>query len=209
MSLHVWLTFFIAYLLITLSPGPNVLLVIRNTLRYGATGTVIALSGNLLAQLITILLVALGVGTLLSTLPVAFTVLKIVGAAYLIYLGVAQWMASFKSHPVASPVVSDVASRRHSLLLEAFLVSISNPKTLLFLSAFLPQFIDHSTSVTRQFAIMYFTIALIVIGVHASYALTVRRLGHHFQGQRWKVAFSRVSGTLFIGMGIRLVGSRA
>ncbi|WP_447928126.1 LysE family translocator [Vreelandella sp. EE27] len=208
MSLHVWLTFFIAYLLITLSPGPNVLLVIRNTLRYGATGTVIALTGNLLAQLFTILLVALGVGTLLSTLPTAFTVLKVIGAAYLVYLGVAQLVTSFKTPAAAQQVVGSTPSRHRSLLLEAFLVSISNPKTLLFLSAFLPQFLDHTVDVTRQFALMYLTIALIVIGVHSSYALAVRRLGHHFQSPRWKAAFSRISGTLFIGMGLRLAGSR-
>ncbi|REC95561.1 LysE family translocator [Kushneria indalinina] len=209
MSLHLWLAFFLAYLLVTLSPGPNVLLVIRNGLRHGVPGVLIALTGNLIAQLITIALVALGIGTLLSTLPVAFTILKVIGAAYLMFLGSRQLLASFRKQRSDAAVTIEPSRRHSSLWLEAFLVSISNPKTLLFLSAFLPQFIDHAHGLTGQFAIMYLTIAGIVITVHSGYVLGVKRIGHYFSGQRWKARFNRLTGMLFIGMGLRLLGSRA
>ena len=88
MSVHTWLLFAFAYLLTTLTPGPNVLLVVRNTVRHGARGTVVSILGNLLVQLVVVTLVALGVGALLAAMPPLFVALKLAGAAYLIYLGV-------------------------------------------------------------------------------------------------------------------------
>ncbi|WP_277425953.1 LysE family translocator [Burkholderia gladioli] len=91
MSVHTWLLFAFAYLLTTLTPGPNVLLVVRNTVRHGARGTVVSILGNLLVQLVVVTLVALGVGALLSAMPPLFVALKLAGAAYLILIGIRQW----------------------------------------------------------------------------------------------------------------------
>jgi threonine/homoserine/homoserine lactone efflux protein len=72
MSLHTWFLFATAYLVTTISPGPNVLLVIRNTVRYGSRGTASTIAGNLLAQLMVVILVALGVGAVLAAMPPLF-----------------------------------------------------------------------------------------------------------------------------------------
>src|SRR5262245_52054965 len=93
MALHLWLTFSLAYLLTSLTPGPNVLLTVRNALRHGPSGMGATMVGNLLAQLLVISAVALGVGAMLVSLPSAFLALKIVGAGYLIYLGLRQLFA--------------------------------------------------------------------------------------------------------------------
>src|SRR5258708_20437966 len=90
MLLHTWFLFAIAYLVTTISPGPNVLLVIRNTVRFGSRGTAATIAGNLLAQLIVVVLVALGVGAVRAAMPPLFLAMKVAGAVYLMYLGVKQ-----------------------------------------------------------------------------------------------------------------------
>src|SRR5690349_18989421 len=90
MALHLWFTFFLAYLATTMTPGPNVLLVVRNALRHGPAAMGATLVGNLSAQLLVVTGVAFGVGALLVAMPTAFLALKIIGAGYLIYLGVRQ-----------------------------------------------------------------------------------------------------------------------
>jgi threonine/homoserine/homoserine lactone efflux protein len=207
MALHVWFVFALAYLITTLSPGPNVLLVIRNTLRHGARGTLATLAGNLLAQLCMIILVAAGVGALVAAMPMAFLIMKLVGAAYLIYIGLVQLLKGRTQAEVASSVdLPPVASSR--VFGEAVLVSISNPKTLIFFSAFLPQFIDPARSLLLQFSIFYLTIALIVVSVHCVYCLGASRLSKRLQVSRWVVSIKRASGALFVGLGIKLLMAR-
>jgi len=207
MTLHVWFVFCVAYLVTTLSPGPNVLLVIRNTLRYGARGTLATLAGNLTAQLFVIILVALGIGALVAAMPMAFLAMKLIGAAYLIYLGFVQLL---KRQPGSSTVTPASVPRVSSSKVfgEALLVSISNPKTLIFFSAFLPQFIEPGRSLVVQFTTMYLTIALIVVTVHCVYCFSVSRLSRRLSASRWVTAIKRASGALFIGLGVKLLMAR-
>ena len=209
MALHLWFTFFLAYLATTLTPGPNVLLVVRNALRHGPAAMGATLLGNLSAQLLVVTGVALGVGALLVAMPTAFLALKIIGAGYLIYLGIRQLLGR---HPGAStggvmPAASPVASWR--IAGEAFLVSISNPKSMIFLCAFLPQFLQADRSVMGQFIIMYLTIAAVVVSVHALYCYTAFRFSKHLSAAYWVSLIKRLTGALFIGLGVRLLAVRA
>ncbi|WP_419787057.1 LysE family translocator [Pseudodesulfovibrio sp.] len=88
MKLEMWAMFFLAYLVTTLSPGPNVLLVLKNSVRHGWKSAFITVLGNLSCQLLIVWLVAVGVGHLIQELPFWFVVMKTVGGAYLIYLGI-------------------------------------------------------------------------------------------------------------------------
>lgn len=209
MALHLWFTFFLAYLATTLTPGPNVLLVVRNALRHGPAAMGATLIGNLAAQLLVTTGVALGVGALLIAMPTAFLALKIVGAGYLIYLGMRQL---FGRRPgagssVTQPTLSRVANWR--IAGEAFLVSASNPKTMIFLCAFLPQFLQPERSVTLQFTVMYLTIATIVVVVHSLYCFTAFRFGKRLRAMGWVATLRRLTGALFIGLGVRLLTVRA
>ena len=87
MSIEVWFLFALAYLIVTFSPGPNVLLVLKNSVQFGWKSAFVTVLGNLSCQLIIVFLVAAGVGQLLQELPVWFTALKMAGGVYLIYLG--------------------------------------------------------------------------------------------------------------------------
>lgn len=209
MALHLWFTFFLAYLATTLTPGPNVLLVVRNALRHGPAGMGATLVGNLTAQLLVVTGVALGVGALLVAMPTAFLALKILGAGYLIYLGVRQLFSRklAASAPVAMVPGSPMAKWR--IAGEAFLVSVSNPKAMIFLCAFLPQFLQPDRSVSMQFIIMYLTIAAVVISVHSFYCYTAFRFSKRLSAAYWVVLIKRLSGALFIGLGLRLLTVRS
>ncbi|WP_158938812.1 LysE family translocator [Burkholderia sp. S171] len=208
MSFHTWFLFATAYLITTISPGPNVLLVIRNTVRFGSRGTAATIAGNLLAQLVVVMLVALGVGAVLAAMPPLFLAMKVLGAAYLMLLGVKQ-LRSRKPKAAAS----DNALPAHSLdkrkiFREALMVSGSNPKTLIFLSAFMPQFIVHDQPLPAQFIVMYLTVACIVAMVHTIYSFGVRRIHSGLGTNRWIEALKRCSGLVFVGLGIKLLTAK-
>lgn len=104
MTFHLWTLFFLAYLVTTLSPGPNVLLVLKNSIQFGWKSAFITIFGNLTCQFLIVCLVALGVGALLQTLPVWFVVMKILGGSYLIYLGI-KALRSKKNQPLMLSVI--------------------------------------------------------------------------------------------------------
>lgn len=201
MSLELWLMFCAAYLFTTLAPGPNVLLVIKNSLQYGWKSALVTILGNLSCQLIVVGLVAVGVGELISRLPAWFMAMKLLGGGYLIYLGVKSLLSSGAKRTPSHLSVSGAPVRSRHLFLQAFMVSASNPKTLIFLSAFLPQFLDVTHPHLEQFSVMYLSICAIVTSVHLGYALMVSRLGQSalFSGLEAKMA--KITGGLLITMG--------
>ncbi|MGR3908247.1 LysE family translocator [Burkholderia sp. SR8] len=207
MSVQTWMLFAAAYLATTLSPGPNVLLVIRNTVRYGSRGTAATIAGNLVAQGVVVMLVALGVGAVLAAMPPLFIAMKVVGAAYLIILGIRQLRGDRNRRP-ADGGTAIVEPDRSKLFREALFVSGSNPKTMIFLSAFMPQFITHDRPLAMQFIAMYATIACTVVVVHSIYSFGVRRLHRGFGVSPWVRAAKRASGLLFVGLGIKLLTAR-
>ncbi|KAG8153394.1 LysE family translocator [Burkholderia catarinensis] len=207
MSIQSWILFAAAYLATTLSPGPNVLLVIRNTVRYGTHGTAATIAGNLVAQGVVVLLVALGVGAVLAAMPPLFVAMKVVGAAYLMFLGVRQLRGDRKA-AAAGSTEEIVVPGRVKLFREALFVSGSNPKTMIFLSAFMPQFVVHDRPLALQFVVMYATIACTVVVVHSVYSAGVRRFHRGFAMSRAMRALKRASGLLFVGLGIRLLTAR-
>lgn len=206
MALHHWVMFFLTYLATTLSPGPNILLSVGNTLRYGGAAMAATLAGNLTAQMLLASAVTLGVGAMLIAVPMAFMALKFVGAGALIYLGVRQLFA-----PVAVTVdqipVSAPASR-WQIAGQAFLVSASNPNTLMFLCVFLPQFIEKGQSMTRPFLIMIATMTSTVTVVHSLYCAAAHHLRKRLRAARWAIRVKRVCGLIFVGVGIHLLDPR-
>ncbi len=200
MNLETWLLFFIAYLVITLSPGPNVLLVIKNAVKYGYKVASLTIIMNLFCQLIIITLVAFGAGALLAKSPMLFFALKLIGGAYLIYLGITGLLTKAGSTQVNEEQPALKLSYT-KVCKEAFLVSASNPKTVIFLSAFLPQFISMDTSISLQFTTMFLTICLIVIFVHLAYSYIAKNINKKWSGLKTKPIFSKITNSAFIAFG--------
>ncbi|MBJ7539695.1 LysE family translocator [Marinomonas transparens] len=208
MSFETWLLFFIAYLVVTLSPGPNVLLAIKNAVKYGYKVAIITILMNLVCQLLIITSVAFGAGALLEKSPMLFFALKLIGGAYLIYLGITGLLKKTPtSHIKGVEEVSAVPFSYIQVCKEAFLVSASNPKTVIFLSAFLPQFISEEAAIGWQFTIMFLTICLIVMSVHLVYSYIAKNINKKWSGLKAKPIFSKITNSAFIVFGCGVLSS--
>ncbi len=210
MDFSLWLLFAAAYLGITFSPGPNVLIVLTHAAKYGYRRIFVTMAGNLSCQLIIIAAVGTGIGTLLTTESAAYHWMKIAGALYLIYLGgrivydvfIRGRMKALKA-PLEIDQVRLVPSVRKRYL-EAFAVSASNPKTVIFLSAFLPQFVAPDRPILLQFVIMYLSIAIIVISVHSLYAFLLIKAKRRFSGSLSSRVFPGLTAAIYLFLGATL-----
>jgi threonine/homoserine/homoserine lactone efflux protein len=126
---------------IILLPGPSVLFVIGRSLSLGRIGGLLSVAGNAAGAFVVVLAVAFGVGIVIAESAILFTVIKTVGAGYLIYLGVQAIRHRRDRADAATATVPP--TRKWKLLVQGFLVGVSNPKTIVFFIAVLPQFVDY------------------------------------------------------------------
>ena len=203
MALHSWLLYLVAALGLSLTPGPNSLLVLTHGALHGQRKTLFTVAGGALGFLLLIALSMLGIGALLQASAHALTVLKLVGGAYLVWLGIQLWRAP-PVHVQAEAAGAD--ARGAALFRQGLLTAISNPKALLFYGAFLPQFIDPARELLAQFVVMATIFVAIEIGVEYLLALLAHRIRPWLQraGKR----FNRVCGGLFVAMGLALPMTR-
>ncbi|WP_321933777.1 LysE family translocator [Burkholderia cenocepacia] len=195
MSLSALLAFALILSVGVATPGPTVLLAMSNGSRYGLRHAMVGMLGAVTADVVLVALVGFGLGVLLDASETAFVTLKLLGAAWLAYVGIRMLMSSGGA-AAAQPCVPATPDRR-SAFLKSFFVAMSNPKYYLFMSALLPQFVDRSHAIAPQYAILAATIVAIdVIGM-TGYAL----LGVH-SVRVWKTAgetwLNRVSGSLLL-----------
>jgi threonine/homoserine/homoserine lactone efflux protein len=204
MTLHTWLLYLGAVVLISCTPGPNVLYVATRSIRFGIGTALIGTAGCLLALVIMLVGSAAGLSAVLVTAPAAFTVLKYLGAAYLIFLGVMMWRMpdALEESPVAAAPrgTSNVAIFRGG-----FLVGISNPKLLIFAAAFFQQFIAPSAPWGPQFAVLVATFIAVELSFYVVYAVTARRLTDHLLRGVWRRRVNRAGGVIFMTFGAALL----
>jgi threonine/homoserine/homoserine lactone efflux protein len=204
MTLHTWLLYLGAVVLISCTPGPNVLYVTTRSIRFGIGTALIGTAGCLLALVIMLVGSAAGLSAVLAAAPAAFTVLKYLGAAYLIFLGVMMWRMpdALEESPVAAAPrgTSNVATFRGG-----FLVGISNPKLLIFAAAFFPQFIAPSAPWGPQFTMLVATFIAVELSFYVVYAVTARRLTDHLLRGVWRRRVNRAGGVIFMTFGAALL----
>ena len=203
MPLDTWLTFFVACWLISLSPGAGAISCMAAGLRHGfrlAFWNIVGLIGGIMFVLA---VVAVGLGALLAASTLAFAIVKWVGVAYLVWLGVQQWRApAFAVDAVQAGRALGATPRE--LVLKGFLVNATNPKGILFMLAVLPQFIDPHAPLVLQYAICGATLVftdLVVMSGYTLFAARVLRLlrePHHIR------LMNRVFGGLFVAAGAAL-----
>lgn len=199
MALQVWLVYFVAALGLSLSPGPNSLLALTHGALHGRCKALYTLAGGAAGFLLIIALSMFGIGALLRTSLVWLTVLKWIGGAYLIWLGIQVW----RSPPVR--VVepgAGTAVRGGSLFRQGFLSAATNPKGILFFAAFLPQFIDPARSIFVQFLIMASTFVVIELVTEFVLATLAQRITRWLE--RAGRSFNRVCGGIFVAIGALL-----
>ena len=204
MTLHTWLLYLGAVVLISCTPGPNVLYVTTRSIRFGVGTALIGTAGCLLALVIMLIGSAAGLSAVLAAAPAAFTVLKYLGAAYLIFLGVMMWRAP--DEPEESPVATAPRGTSNLAIFRGgFLVGISNPKLLIFAAAFFPQFIAPSAPWGPQFGVLVATFVAVELSFYIVYAITARRLTDHLLRGVWRRRVNRVGGVIFMTFGAALL----
>ncbi len=199
MSLQTWLLYLAAAIGLSLTPGPNSLLALTHGALHGHRRTLFTVAGGAVGFTALIALSMLGIGALLQTSAHALTVLKLLGGAYLVWLGVQLWRA-----PAIDLRADGGARGVRALVLfrQGLLTAVSNPKALLFYGAFLPQFIDPKRDLMTQFVVMAVVFVVIEIITEVLLAMLAHRVRPWLQRQGRR--FNRACGGLFVAMGVAL-----
>lgn len=198
-----FLAFVAAVTVLMLIPGPNVALIVANSVAYGPKYGLLTVAGTSSAMVVQLGIAAFGMTELLGTLGAWFEWLRWIGVAYLVHLGIAQWRAPAVDLTRTRP---EPRSAR-AIYLRALLVSLTNPKTLLFYGAFFPQFLVLDGSVGSQVAVLsaaFLAVALLVDGAWALVAGRARGL----LAARGRLR-NAVSGGLLIGAAAALALTRS
>ena len=198
MPLETWLAYTLVTTTFLLIPGPTIILVISYSLLRGRQAVIALVLGVGLGDLTAMSLSFLGVGVLLQTVTTAFYLIKWLGAAYLIWLGIKMWCS------VSELTDLDKKNRSHSwreIFSSAFITTALNPKSIVFFLAFIPQFIEPELPFKTQVVILgatFFVLAIISVLGYAALAIYAGQQLHLPLIQRWT---HRIGGGLLIGAG--------
>ena len=203
-------TFALAALALIVIPGPSVLFVIGRSLSLGRKGGLLSVVGNALGLLPAIAAVAFGVAAIVAQSLVAFTVVKIVGAGYLIHLGIQA--IRHRRPPTDEAVVPARQLSTFRLLREGFLVGVSNPKTIVFFVAILPQFVDRSAgAIPAQLLLLGMIFIVIALASDSAWAWTAWNAREWFGRSPDRLSrMGSAGGVMMIGLGgaLLLTGSK-
>jgi RhtB (resistance to homoserine/threonine) family protein len=194
--------------LVILAPGPDTALVTKNALRHGRRAALATSFGVVSGLIAWTLAAALGIAAIVRASETAFTVLKLVGAAYLIYLGVQALRASRRGHGADMPVGDGLPQQTSRAYRQGLLSNLANPKIAAFFTGFLPQFIAPGVSVTVPFLLLGAIFVAMTLGWLCAYALVASKAGGLLTRPRVRTALDRVTGVVLIGLGLRLVTER-
>lgn len=203
MPLDLYLAFIAACVVLIAIPGPNVALIVANSVAHGARYGLMTVAGTASAMVLQLALVVLGASALLGMLANLFDWLRWLGVAYLVWLGVRTWRAA------ATDLAGTQAEPRSmaSIFSRGFAVSLTNPKTLLFYAAFLPQFVGIGDGeATYQLLLLAGTFLVVAVLLDGAWALLAGRLRSLLQA-RTRLR-NRITGSLLIGAGVGLAFAR-
>jgi threonine/homoserine/homoserine lactone efflux protein len=209
MNTPLYLLFCASALAAVFTPGPAVMLALQNSTLYGWRRTALSSLGNISGLLVLIGASSIGLGAVLRTSAALFFVLKLLGAAYLIYLGVKQWRA--EPAPAAQQQAHAAVETRRPLSLyrEGLLLALSNPKAILFITALFPQFILHGAPLLPQLVLLSLTFMTLSFSALMTYAVAGHLVGSNMTEILSSRRFRRTTGSLFVAMGAGLLTLKA
>ena len=198
-------TFVVAAFVMVVIPGPTVLFTIGRAMALGRLGGFLSILGTALGSILLVIAVALGVGTVVAQSIVLFTIVKVLGAGYLVFLGV----QAIRHRKDAAAMVTGPVARRSGvrLLGEGFVVGVTNPKSIAFFLAILPQFVDlHAGSVPMQLFVLGTIVVAIGVACDAIWVLLASAAREWFgRSPRRIEAMGATGGVLMIGLGAFLL----
>jgi threonine/homoserine/homoserine lactone efflux protein len=212
MPFELWLAYVATSAIILAIPGPTILLVLSYSVSQGRSATMPLVAGVALGDSVAITLSLIGLGTLLATSALWFTVIKWMGGLYLIYLGIKLLRGAGKPLPVQSDESTGEAkipvSSPGKLFANAFIVTALNPKSIVFFIALLPQFISPAHPVTPQLWILGVTFVVLATLGATSYALFATSLRRFLASPRAQKAYGLFAGSLLCAAGIWALSAR-
>jgi homoserine/homoserine lactone efflux protein len=201
----VWITYLVATLLLSVSPGPGVFSSISSGLHHGFRLGVWNGVGMQAANVLLVAIVSLGLGAVLLASETLFNIVKWAGVVYLVYLGIATWRAPVRGFEEDR---DDEETTARGIFMRGFWVNATNPKGIIFFAAILPQFIDVAQPQLTQYAILAattFVVDLAVMMAYTALAAKVMRAMRDPARLRW---VNRGLGGMFIAAGVALAGFR-
>ena len=203
MQFSLWVALVGAGTLISFTPGAGAINTMSNALNAGFRRSIWGILGQQAALLIHIVIVALGVGLLVASSPIAFNVIRYAGAAYLVYLGIRQFLAGPELDAERSRALGD--EPRWSMFQRGLWVNMLNPKAIVFFLAFLPQFIRVDRPLAAQYLIVAATVVVIdVLVMWFFFAVAARSFQRFTRDARGQRVLNRVFGLLFVAVGVLL-----
>ncbi len=201
MSLELWVTYLIACIAIVIVPGPAVSLIVANSVRYGQRAGLANVAGIQLGTTLALTVLVVGLASVMSFVSQWFEWLRCAGDAYLVWLG-------FKLLRSNGQLAAAQAKPTNSgFFTQGFLVSVTNPKMLLFFGAFIPQFVDPATDPVYQLVVLGLTFIVVATLLDSGYAILVGNVRNWLSQTRVRF-LERVSGIILIGGGIWLALAR-
>ena len=202
MSIEILIAFVAACILLGLTPGPNMSLIIANTLRGGLASGFVTLAGTTTGLALLVGAAALGMSSVMVFMSEWFDVIRWLGALYLVFLGARQlWQFwQHRRNPAAPPLP---ASSRSGAYMQGLLVSLSNPKVLLFLGAFLPQFVDPGADPVRQLWVLAVLFVVVLAAVDVGYTVAIAKARTTFNAAKLAV-LDGAAGGLLLADGVAL-----
>ncbi|EKO3400897.1 homoserine/homoserine lactone efflux protein [Vibrio fluvialis] len=205
MDTHVWLAYVATAIVFSLAPGSGTVNSISNGLSYGTRKSLASIAGLQIGLAIHIMLVGAGIGALVAQSALAFTIIKWVGAVYLVWLGIQKWRDR-------SSLIADAATQTLSagtLLRKAVLINLTNPKSIVFLVALFPQFLDPARDQMTQLLVLGITTVTIDSFVMLGYTSLASQMGRFIRSDRIMRKINRVFGSMFMGCGALLAAAKA
>ena len=189
---------------VTAIPGPAVVLTIKNSLVYGYKTAIVNIFANFIAMLILATLSAFGLGAIILSSTLLFSLVKVLGAIYLVYLGIKIWRSPSQIENTQDSSQARSSKSLVAVFKEGFIVGVSNPKAIAFFTALFPQFIDVSRAFVPQFLTLILTIEGISITIMIGYALLAAMASPFLSKPSTMKVFNRLTGTAFVGFGAAL-----
>jgi homoserine/homoserine lactone efflux protein len=199
MELSTWLAFFAASWAISISPGAGAVAAMSAGLNHGFARGYCLTFGLVLGIWTQVLVVGLGLGALIATSSLGFAIVKWLGVAYLVWLGISQWRAP--AVPMVAETGEAVLTPRRSLVLRGWMVNAVNPKGTVFLLAVVPHFLDVSQPLSTQYAVIAATLGFTDLVVMAGYTALASRVLRLLKSARQIRLLNRSFGGLFVAAG--------
>lgn len=197
---------FITIAFLTLSsPGPGVLFTVTNSINYGVRTALFGIIGLIIGMFVIAVISASGVGLIITSNPTIFTVLKFIGAFYLMYLGYKNFVKTSPSQDLLDTETSEKTVRKSKLFYQGLFASLLNPKTIVFFIALFPQFIDIKEKIINQFLVLSLTFCFIGFLIHLVYANFSSIFKEKMLSGNNFARLNKISGCIFFILAVLLI----